>query len=156
MTKCIAKTIDGQPCSLKALADSRDGQYCYRHDPDREEVRRQNSKRGGRPKKITLLDALSEEEKALIQHRNVRTVQNVIEILGEAIGFVMAQKLNATMGQTIAKLSATLLSALKMLPEEEQAEKSKQPRCSKDEAVKRIRELYGMTPEPLKKSEDVN
>jgi hypothetical protein len=152
MNRCIQTTKSGKPCPFAALADSRDGAYCFAHDPDRKEARAAARKKGGRPKADTAVDG-----KKATSYRQLLTVQDILSVLSEAIGRVFAKKLETKDALAIATLSNTFLAALKMQPEPLRTVKAKSKQAQTAEAIRRIRELYGMTTDPPASSDsDIN
>ena len=133
MAKCKEKTKSGEPCPFSALADSRDGAYCYNHDPDRKQQRQEARSKSGHAKR-----------------RNLLTVHDVIEVLSETINMVFEGKLETKDAQAVSSLANTFLAALKLVPKEKQTKKAKSKKAEAEESMKRIREIYGMTPEPVR------
>ena len=130
MARCKEKTKSGERCPFTALPDSPDGAFCYHHDPKRKEERQEAAKKGGRPKGIK---------------RNILTVHDVQEVLSETINMVFEGKLETKDAQAIASLSNSFIATLKMIPKEKQTKKAKSKKAETEEAMRRIREIYGMS-----------
>ena len=101
---CLATTKTGAPCR----AIPRPGRpYCFGHDPELDERRREARRRGG----LTRAAALKEAN-PLAERPSLRTPEEVLGVLEGALGLLAAGKVGEARARTVGYLAQVALRAL--------------------------------------------
>lgn len=99
---CQAKTPDGADCQAAALAGS---DFCFFHDPDRADDRREANAAGGRQNRMKTLSADAPDVK-------VESCQDVVRLISETINQVRRGDLDPRIGNAIGYLANVLIRAV--------------------------------------------
>jgi hypothetical protein len=97
---CQAKTADGSSCQTAALTGS---DFCFFHDPDRVDERRQANAAGGRNGKMKTLDGAPDVK--------VESCQDVVRLISETINQVRRGELDPRVANAIGYLANVLIKA---------------------------------------------
>ena len=100
--QCRAMTADGSRCKAAALTGS---DFCFFHDPDRAEERREAQILGGRQGKAR---TLAEDEADL----PIESSQDVVRLLSDTINQVRKGQLDPRVANAVGYLSNVLLKAV--------------------------------------------
>ena len=97
---CQAKTADGSGCQAAALPSS---DFCFFHDPDRADDRRQANAAGGRNGKMKTLDGAPDVK--------VESCQDVVRLISDTINQVRRGELDPRVANAIGYLANVLIKA---------------------------------------------
>jgi hypothetical protein len=98
---CQAKKPDGSSCQAAALPGS---DFCFFHDPNRADERREANAAGGRQGKMKTLSADAPDVK-------VETCQDVVRLISETINQVRKGDLDPRVANAIGYLANVLIKA---------------------------------------------
>ena len=98
---CQARTGDGSGCQAAALAGS---DFCFFHDPDRADERREANAAGGRQGKMKTLAADALDVR-------VESCQDVVRLISETINQVRRGELDPRVANAIGYLANVLIKA---------------------------------------------
>ena len=101
--KCIHILDNGQQCAAWALLGK---SHCFSHDPGSRDSKLLAVKKGGMAREIEMIMPLPPVE--------IKTSQDVVEMLIKTINEVRAGKLHPKMASTIAYLSGQLMRAMEV------------------------------------------
>ena len=99
---CKARTKDGTECQTPALAGS---DFCFFHDPDKADERREANSKGGRQDKIKTLSADAPD----IQ---VESCQDVARLISTTINQVRKGELDPRIANAVGYLANVLIRAV--------------------------------------------
>lgn len=99
---CQARTGDGSACQAAALPSS---DFCFFHDPDRADERRQANAAGGRQGKMKTLDAAAPDIK-------IESCQDVVRLISETINQVRRGELDPRVANAVGYLANVLIKAV--------------------------------------------
>jgi hypothetical protein len=99
---CRATKPDGSSCQAAALPGS---DFCFFHDPDRADERREANAAGGRQGKMKTLDAAAPDIK-------VESCQDVVRLISETINQVRRGQLDPRVANAIGYLANVLIKAV--------------------------------------------
>ncbi len=97
---CQAKTADGSGCQAAALPSS---DFCFFHDPDRVDERRQANAAGGRNGKMKTLDGAPDIK--------VESCRDVVRLISDTINQVRRGELDPRVANAIGYLANVLIKA---------------------------------------------
>ena len=106
--RCIHKSKNGQPCKTWAQRNRR---YCFFHDPDKSQSRKEAQSRGGRLKPAMAREAIA-----------LKSAKDVAGFVGELINGIRLGTVNKTDAGILSTLSQTLLRAIELGELEERVE----------------------------------
>src|SRR5690349_10822888 len=109
--RCQHEKADGVRCGGNALPGSA---YCYQHDPDRADERREARSAGGRARSRPRATLPCDTPDARLE-----TVADVIALLALTVNQVRRGELDVKVGSCVGYLSNILVGALKLGPIEE-------------------------------------
>ena len=98
---CHEKTTKGKECRARIITNS---EYCFFHDPQKSIERRAASQRGGRNKRLAVLDRQTPD-------LPLKTVDQIIGLLEITVNEVRRGELSPKIANTIGYLAAILLKA---------------------------------------------
>ena len=98
---CRAKKPDGSSCQAAALPGS---DFCFFHDPDLADERREANAFGGRQNRMKTLDADAPDVK-------VESCQDIVRLIGETINQVRKGQLDPRVANAIGYLTNVLIKA---------------------------------------------
>jgi hypothetical protein len=101
-TPCKAKKPDGSDCQAVALPGS---EYCFFHDPEKAEKRREAQSLGGRHNHMKTLDADTPDVK-------IETCKDTIPLLSQTINQVRKGQLDPRPANTIGYLVSVFIKAV--------------------------------------------
>jgi len=99
---CRATKPDGSSCQAAALPGS---DFCFFHDPDRADERREANAAGGRQGKMKTLDAVTPDVK-------IESCQDVVRLISETINQVRRGELDPRVANAVGYLANVLIKAV--------------------------------------------
>jgi hypothetical protein len=103
--KCQAINRRGRKCNAYALADS---DYCFFHDPAKVEERKEARTNGGQARAGRTIS------RGNTQPREIKSVADVLALLGETVGDVLLLENSLSRAQTIGRLALAMIKAFEI------------------------------------------
>ena len=106
--RCTYRSDAGKPCNTWAQHGR---SYCFFHDPEKAQARREAQSRGGQPKRAMAGEAIP-----------LRSAQDVAAFVAELINGIRTGAVNKANASILSTLSQTLLRAIELGELEERVE----------------------------------
>ena len=111
-TPCKAKKPDGSDCQAVALPGS---EYCFFHDPEKAERRREAQSLGGRHNHMKTLDEDAPDV-------NIKDCQDTVPLLSDTINQVRKGQIDPRVGNTVGYLANVIIKAVEQSDTEKRLE----------------------------------